>query len=108
MLFIDTASRGSSRIFSLSDEEIEYDLFEEFDVGVSTFFHDDNVNKLVEAGLIDKDALPICRGIRKRWIELESRKWKVGEIKCDPQWKRLFSACDQLLKLTRRNDREVT
>lgn len=97
--FVDTAKRCSSGIVSLSDEEIEFNLFEEFDVGVRSFFHDDNLIKLAEAGMLSEEAVPVCQRIRSKWIELDECNWTIAEIKDHPDWKSLFSACDTLLEL---------
>ena len=80
-LFVDTAKRCSSEIVSLGDEEIEYNLFEEFDVGVRSFFHDDNLTKLVEAGMIRKEAVTICQGIRSKGIELGASEAPRDEMR---------------------------
>jgi hypothetical protein len=103
-LFVDTAKRCSSGIALLSDEQIEYNLFEEFDIGVRSFFHDDTLNKLVEAGMIRKEAVPICQEIRSRWIELDESNWTIDEIKGHPDWRRFFSSCDSLLVLLDQHD----
>lgn len=98
-LFVDTAKRCSSATASLSGEEIEYNLFEEFDVGVRSFFHDDNLSKLVEAGMIGTEAIPISQEIRSRWIELEESNWTIDEVRNHPEWRRLFALGDSLLAL---------
>jgi len=96
-LYIDTARQCFSGLTTLSDEEIEHRLFEEFDVGVHSFFHDDNLKELLKAGLIGQEAVLLSREIRKTWIELENTNWTIGEIKTHSRWARFFSLCDQLL-----------
>lgn len=98
-LLVDTAKRCSSAVISLSDEELEYNLFEEFDVGVRSFLHDDSVSRLVEAGMLSNEAIPICHSIRGKWIELDMRNWTIAEIRVHPDWKHIHSACDTLLEL---------
>lgn len=53
-LYADTANRCSSDVKLLTNEEIEYNIFEEFDVGVMSFFHDDNLNKMINEVVIKK------------------------------------------------------
>lgn len=98
-LYVDTAKRCSSEITALSDEEIEYNLFEEFDVGVRSFFHDDNLHKLLDGGMITKEIVLLSRDIRSRWIELNETNWTISVIKSNPSWNQLFSSCDKLIAL---------
>src|SRR5436305_1940697 len=60
-LYLDTVGRCTSELRNRSDEAIEYDLFEEFDAGVHSFLHDDNLAKLRHAGLIDDEMLAVSR-----------------------------------------------
>lgn len=96
-LFCDAATHCTSEVLLQSDDEIEHHLFEEFDVGVHSYFHDENLKKLVDAGMISKEVVLASQEIRKAWIELESMNWTLGEVKSHPRWKRLFSLCDGLL-----------
>ena len=96
-MYLDTAKRCSSDILTLDQEEIEYNLFEEFDVGVRSFFHDVNLGRLLEAGMIDAEAAQISRELRRQWLVLDDTRWTIKEIKSHPDWKRLFSSCDRLL-----------
>jgi len=45
-LYLDTAAKCNSQITSLDSGELEYNLFEEFDIGVTSFFHNDSLQKL--------------------------------------------------------------
>lgn len=99
VLFVDTAKRCSSEITALSDDEIEFNLFEEFDVGVRSFFHNDNLTKLLKTGMISKETVLLSREIRSKWIELDETDWTITEIKSHPSWNQLFSSCDRLIAL---------
>ncbi len=96
-LYYDAIKRCTSKITSLSDEEIEYNLYEEFDIAAISFFHVDSLTKLFTAGLINEEAKTISQEIRKVWIELQKDNWNIEEIKNDSSWKHLFSLCDKLL-----------
>ena len=103
-LFVDTAKRCSSRIVSLSDAEIEYNVFEEFDVGVRSFFHEDAIARLATAGMLSEVAVPVCQRIQRKWIELDKSDWTIADIKNHPDWNYLFSECDKLLNLLDQQD----
>jgi hypothetical protein len=49
-LYLDTVGRCTSELKNRSDEEIQYNLFEEFDVGAHSFLQEDNLAKLHRAG----------------------------------------------------------
>jgi hypothetical protein len=95
-LYLDTIGRGSSANLSLSDAEIEHNLFEEFDVGAHTYLHVRTLTKLHDAGLIDDESLAIGREARDRWLALGRRSWTVAQIKTAQEWQSLFELCDRL------------
>lgn len=98
-LLLDTAQRGSSRVRSLPDEELEYNLFEEFDVGAHSFFHEASLNRLQEAGRIDVHVASLCAKARELWlsqIQANDRS-TVQQIRSDPKWDQLFECCDGIV-----------
>lgn len=96
-LYSDTAAKGSSATASLSDEEMQYNLFEEFEVGAISFFHDNSLQILSDAGLISPEAVRTSQSIRRHWNELQATYWTRTEIRTHPRWKQLFQMCDDLL-----------
>jgi hypothetical protein len=95
--YIDTIQLCVSEIVHRSDEEIEYDLFEEFDVGAHSVLHDINLTRLWKAGYVDDEMVRISQKIRRRWLELQKSDWTVAEIRSRPEWQELFALCDQLV-----------
>ncbi len=95
-LFLDTVGRGSSDVRNRSDEEILYDLFEEFDVGAHTYLHEDNLAKLRHAGFIDDEKVAVSKQVRKRWLALQNQSWTVEDIRTRQEWNELFGLCDRL------------
>lgn len=103
-LYLDTLGRCTSDIRNRSDEGILYDLFEEFDVGVHSFFHTDNLAKLQTAGYIDDEMLRLSNEVRRKWLGLQHGGWTIQQIKTEKEWQELFELCDQLrLKLKDRD-----
>jgi hypothetical protein len=98
-LYLDTARKCTSRINSMSDEDIEYNLYEEFDIGVLSFFHTDSLSRLFDAGKISEKTVSLSKEIREIWIELQTKKWEINEIKKDSDWQKLFLLCDELVLL---------
>lgn len=84
------------------EKEIEYNLFEEFDVGAHSFLHATSLDKLRQADLINDEALRASKEIRRMWLELQDSSWTTEEIKVDAKWRNLFSLCDRLLRILKR------
>lgn len=101
-LYLDTVGRCTSELHKLSDEEIGYNLFEEFDAGAQAFLHDDNLNKLHRAGFIDNEMVEISRQVRERWLALQKHSWSIEAVKTTKEWQELFELCDRLKLKTKR------
>jgi hypothetical protein len=102
-LYIDTVGRCTSELRNLTAEEINYNLFEEFDVGVHSFFHDDNLSKLRHAGFIDDEMLKISKEVRSHWHNLQKRSWTIADVKNMREWQDLFALCDRLKLRTKQS-----
>ena len=110
--YLDGAQRCTSEILSLSDDWLAYNLFEEFSTVACSYFHDDTLTKLVDAGLIDRKTMFLSQDIRKYWLQLETGfplgdtlTEVVARIRSDPRWKQLFAMGDELLTLLNQKPR---
>jgi hypothetical protein len=98
-LYRDTVARATSAILSKSDDEIAYDLFEEFDVGTHSFLHDESLARLHRAGLLSADGVSLSRQLRARWLALqEDHDWSIAEIRTHPAWQDLFAPGDAIMQ----------
>ncbi len=97
-LYIDTIGRCTSDVLRKREQDINYNLFEEFDVGSWSFFHESALNKLRQAGYIDNETLASSKKVREKWLTLQNKSWTIEEIKTKEEWQELFILCD-LLKL---------
>lgn len=95
--YLDTIGAGSSEVLSLDDEGLAHSLFEEFDVGATSFLHETSLERLVSARRIDEQAAAESRSIRQKWALLQERTWRVSGIRKTEEWRELFAACDKLL-----------
>lgn len=98
-LYIDTSKRCLSGTCDQTDENMGYDLFEEFDSDVMAFFSDDALQRLSDAGKISKEAALASQRIRQFWVDLDPYSFRLDEIRTHPQWKQLFTMCDELQSL---------
>jgi hypothetical protein len=94
--YLDTIERCTSEVRNLIDADIEYNLFEEFDVGVHSFLHEDNLAKVRDAGFIDDEMFEVSKEVRVRWLALQKDSWTTEEIKKNKEWQELFELCDRL------------
>jgi len=94
--YLDTLGRCTSELRHQSDENIQYELFEEFDVGAHSFLHEDNLVKLRCAGYIDDEILDVSKEVRERWLALQNKFWTMEDIRNKREWEELFELCDRL------------
>lgn len=103
--YVDTARWCTSDLPYSSQKEIEYNLLEQFAADVWTFFHDANLRKLHDEGLISNEAMSLSQEIRKLWLELEptvqATSWSAAALATDQRWAVLFSRCGKLLSQLR-------
>lgn len=97
--FLDTLSHCGSFIFDLSKGDIEYEIFEEFDIGVISFLHEDVLKQLLDSKLITFDVYSNCKILRKKVLELqELGLWKIDLVKTNKRWKEVIILCDEIKK----------
>ncbi|WP_426279168.1 hypothetical protein ACN9MN_08075 [Chryseobacterium sp. S-02] len=95
--FLDTLSHCGSFIFDSSKEEIEYEIFEEFDIGVISFLHEDSLKQLLDSKLITFEIYNRCLLLRKNFLELqELGLWKIDLVKVNERWKEVIILCDEI------------
>jgi hypothetical protein len=100
-LYLDTIERCTTELRNRSDEDIRYELFEQFDVGAQSFLHDDSLVRLRDSGYIDNEMVALSQEVRKRWFVLQPRPWTVEEIRTRHEWQELFELCDRLKSKSR-------
>lgn len=68
--FIDTINRCSMNLINKSDEEIEYEIYEQIDIGMTSFLHEIALNILIENGYIDSEIKTLSMDLRKMFVEI--------------------------------------
>ena len=98
--FLDTLERCGSHLLQECDEEIGYQIFEQFDIGATSCLYEDNLIVLRQAGYIDDEMVQMSKEIRERWFALlaleEKRPYIMAEIRTKKEWLELFELCDRL------------
>ena len=100
-LYEDTLYKCGSKIFNYPDDIIEMMVFEDFDIGVHSFLHDDSLYTLINNHLINKKQYDLSRRIRALFLEIEG----CGELTMDclkgqsKKWKQLISLVDEAVSI---------
>ncbi|MBO6051122.1 MAG: hypothetical protein J6P65_03975 [Bacteroidales bacterium] len=100
-LYEDTLHQCGSHIFDYPDDIIETMVFEDFDIGVHSFLHDDSLNTLFNNHLIDKKQYDLSRRIRELFLEIED----CGELTMEclkgqsEKWKHLIFLVDEAVSI---------
>lgn len=96
-LYLDTLQKCGIYLLDAEAEVIEYNIFEEFDIGVVSFLHDDNLSKLKEAGLINDKIMGKSSELRNMVIELQnSDKWNVEAVRNSHEWRSILELSDEI------------
>lgn len=97
-LYIDTIKKCSSSEMEKSDEVISYNVFEEFDIGYTSFLHEDSLNKLLENNFISCYTYDLTiKLINEIVIIKNSGLWNMNAIKDNNHWKKVVELCDEIL-----------
>ncbi|MDE5431891.1 hypothetical protein [Elizabethkingia meningoseptica] len=99
-LFLDTLSHCGSFIFNLNKNEIEYEIFEEFDIGVISFLHEDPLKQLLDSKFITTDVYNRCLLLREKVLKLqEIGLWKIDLVKTNEKWQEVIIICDEIKEI---------
>ena len=95
--YIHTLQMCGSYLLSQDDEIIGYNIFEEFDIGVITFFHESVLKKLFEAGFISDDKMKKSLELREMALNLQDKgEWDIEIFKKSIDWRKLLKLVDEI------------
>ena len=95
--FIETINSCGNLLLTATDEEIEYNIFEVFDINVHTFFHNENLEILLTNDLITSEVYKKAQLIREMYLKIEGTSlWSLEGIKNTKEWKEIINLCDQI------------
>ena len=99
---------GLSTNLRLSDDEVLYNLLEQFDLFVCSDLHETNIKPLIANGTIPNQIAERIAELRKEWFELLKSDRSIESIRGrDARWAKVFQlsdecwlhCCNQLSKL---------
>ena len=98
--YIDTLEKCGTYLLEMSDEDIEYNIFEEFDVGAISFLHDDTLSKLKEANLITEEISQKSSVLRSNFLLLQNTDlWNIDSVRNSQNWNEILKLSDEIKSL---------
>jgi hypothetical protein len=95
--YLDTLSRCGLSVLDMDDEDIAYNIFEEFDIGAVTFLHENTLTELLNANLISKDVFDKSLMLRRKFFNLQNSDLRtIKAIKHNNKWIELFKLADEI------------
>ena len=98
--YVDTLDKCGTNLLKMSDRDIEYNIFEEFDVGAISFLHDDTLSKLKEANLITEEISQKSSVLRGKFLLLQNTDlWNVASVRNSENWNEILKLSDEIKSL---------
>lgn len=95
--YIDTLEKSGMFILDLSNEEIETFIFEDFIVGVTSFFSKNNLSELKANEIIDEDMEKNAYLLREKVLKIDNTDlWNINSVRQSSEWLDIFRRSDEL------------
>lgn len=99
-LFLETLQKCGMYLIESDTITIEYNIFEEFDIGAVSFLHISNLIILKDAGLINELIMKKSIELRNKFMELQgSEKWNVESVKNSYEWLEILELSDEIKRI---------
>jgi hypothetical protein len=97
-LYVDTIKKCGTYLLNEDDAVIGYNIFEEFDIGVISFLHINNLQKLNDAGLISDEMMRKSSILRNLVLELQQGdEWNVSAVRGSIEWLKVLELADEIM-----------
>ena len=93
-LYLDTLDCCKLSLLSEADDIIEYELFEEFDIGVHSFLHHKNLEKLLKENYIDEEIKNLSIELREMYLLIDEDKHGADDVRNDKDWHAILKLSD--------------
>ncbi|MBC2237258.1 hypothetical protein [Listeria innocua] len=108
--YIDTLEKSGMFILELSNEEIETFIFEDFIVGVTSFFSKNNLSELKANEIIDEDMEKNAYLLREKVLKIDNTDlWNINSVRQSSEWLDIFRRSDELKRQLKKrwSDEEI-
>lgn len=96
-LYKDTLEKCGLFLLNEDEEIIEYNIYEEFDIGIHSFFYSESLKSLFNANLISLKKFERSIILYDKFIELQkSSDWNIIFFKTSLKWREIMILCDEL------------
>lgn len=93
----DTLEKCGTFLLDEDDETIEYNIYEDFDIGIHSFFHIDTLQRLYDSGLISVDKLNESILLHNKVVDLQDTdEWSFEHFRTSESWKEIMKLCDKI------------
>jgi hypothetical protein len=96
-LYNDTLCKCGIYLLNEEDEIINYNIFEEFDIGVISFLQEDSLQKLLDGKLINQ--LEFVNSLKLRYMVLNlqnSNEWNIKSLRTSTNWFKVMVLADKI------------
>ena len=95
--YIKTLNRCGVFLLDLSDKEIGYNIFEEFDIGVIAFLYYKNIDLFKKVGFIDEIIAQKSIELSSKVMDLKKTKlWNIESFKTTNEWLEIMHLSDEI------------
>jgi hypothetical protein len=99
-LFLDTLQKCGMHLLNADTITIEFNIFEEFDIGANSFLHISNLIILKDAGLINELVLNKSIELRNKFMVLQGgEKWNIESVKNSTEWLEILELSDEIIRM---------
>ncbi|WP_068498383.1 hypothetical protein [Paenibacillus kribbensis] len=96
-LYVDTIDKCGTYLLSEDDMVIGYNIFEEFDTGVTSFLYADILQRLNDAGLISDEMMNKSSILRNLFLELQQGdEWNIDAVRSSSKWRKVLELADEI------------
>ncbi len=95
--YLDTLEYCGIWLLEENDYIIGSCIFEEFDIGVVTFFYKDNLKKLYDAKFISESKFNKSSELSDLVRKMQhTGEWEIQLFKTSPKWRKLLQLADEI------------
>ncbi len=96
-LFKNALDHCGSFLLDLSNEDLGYHLFEEFDGDSISFLNENFLTQLLSSGRISREIVDMSLELSKKFRALENTElWNVKSVKENQKWFEILALSDQI------------
>lgn len=107
-LFVDTLEKCTFELIHQNDEKLEYNLFEEFDVGVTSFLHEESLDRLFNKNHINNEIKQMATKLRELWFSVQNNE-TIRNAECvrrNSKWWKVLKLSDLIIKKKKNFDQQ--